>query len=237
MAMKIGKEGIDLVKAFESCMRAIGGGKFKAYLDPVNVLTIGWGHTNHHEPKFDASTIWTQQQCDEALVRDLAIFEDAVNRRVTVPLQQHQFDALVSFAYNLGEGNLSKSTLLRKLNAGDYAGAAREFPNWTRAGGQVLAGLVRRRNSEMLLFQGIPDRNYDGKADGPAVHKVDDPHPLLKRGSPYTDQVKKLQMLLGVYSDGLFGPITEQAVKDFQKSKGLVVDGLVGPATRQALGM
>ncbi len=235
--MKISKNGLDLVKAFESCMRAIGGGRFAAYLDPVRVLTIGWGHTNHHEPKFNAETIWTQQQCDEALTRDLAIFEEAVSRLVKVPLHQHQFDALVSFAYNLGEGNLSKSALLRKLNAGDYTGAAKEFPNWVRAGGNVLPGLVRRRNSEMVMFMGGHDVNYDGKPDEPMPHSVDEPKPIIRRGSPYTAEVTRLQRLLGVYIDGLFGPLTEAAVKQFQKSKGLVDDGLVGPATRQALGM
>jgi lysozyme len=235
--MKISQRGLDLVKAFESCMRAIGGGKFKAYLDPVNVLTIGWGHTNHHTPKFDASTVWTQQQCDDALAADMAIFEEVVNRLVKVPLHQHQFDALVSFAYNLGEGNLSKSALLRKLNAGDYTGAAKEFPNWVRAGGQVLAGLVRRRNSEMVMFMGGHDVNYDGKPDDPMAHAVDEPRPILKIGSPYTGEVTRLQNLLGIYVDGIFGPLTAKAVKEFQKSKGLVDDGLVGPATRSALGM
>jgi lysozyme len=236
--MKISQNGLSLVKAFESCMKAIGGGKFKAYLDPVNVLTIGWGHTNHHDPKFDASTVWTQQECDEALTRDMAIFEEVVNRLVKVPLHQHQFDALVSFAYNLGEGNLSKSALLRKLNAGDYTGAAAEFPNWVRAGGKVLAGLVRRRNSEMLMFQGFLDANYDGKPDtGPTAHAVDEPKPVLKRGSPFTSEVTRLQNLLGIYIDGIFGPKTEQAVRDFQQAKGLGVDGMVGPQTRAKLGM
>jgi lysozyme len=235
--MKISQSGLNLVKAFESCMKAIGGGKFKAYLDPVNVLTIGYGHTNHHPPRIDASTVWTQQECDEALTRDMAIFEEAVNRLVKVPLHQHQFDALVSFAYNLGEGNLSKSALLRKLNAGDYTGAAKEFPNWVRAGGQVLNGLVRRRNSEMVMFMGGHDVNYDGKPDEPMPHAVDVPKPLLKRGSPYTSEVTRLQNLLGIYIDGLFGPATEKAVKDFQQAKGLGVDGMVGPQTRAALGM
>jgi len=175
--MKISESGLDLIKAFESCMRAIGGGRFKAYLDPVNVLTIGWGHTNHHPPQFGAEVVWTQKQCDDALVRDIAIFEDVIHRRVKVLLAQHQFDALVSFAYNVGEGNLAKSSLLRKVNARDFDGAAREFHNWTRAGGRVLPGLVRRRASESLMFQGIIDRNYDGKPDAPVARRLDPPPP------------------------------------------------------------
>jgi len=165
--MKISAAGLNLVKAFESCMRAVPGrpGYYKTYLDPVGVPTIGWGHTNHHPPRITMNTVWSRQQCDEALVRDISIFEAAVNRLVKVPLKQHQFDALVSFAYNLGEGNLGKSNLLRKLNRGDYQGAAKEFHNWNRAGGRVLPGLVRRRASEALLFQGIPDLNYDGRPD------------------------------------------------------------------------
>lgn len=235
--MKISEAGLDLVRAFEGCHVAIGGGKFRSYLDPVNVLTIGYGHTNHHEPKINSSTVWTQQECNEALARDISIFEEAVGRLVKVPLSQNQFDALVSFTYNLGEGNLSKSSLLRKLNAGDYHGAALEFLSWVRAGGKVLSGLVRRRKSEMLMFLGLPDKNYDGVQDA-MPHQIDPPAaPLLKRGSPYRDEVKKLQSLLGVEADGLFGIRTEIAVKEFQKAKGLVADGFVGKLTREKLGM
>jgi lysozyme len=88
-----------------------------------------------------------------------------VRRLVKVPLEPHQFDALVSFAYNCGEGNLGKSTLLEKVNGGDFAGAAKEFARWNKGGGKVLAGLTRRRASEALLFQNIPDENYDGRPD------------------------------------------------------------------------
>jgi lysozyme len=82
-----------------------------------------------------------------------------------VPLKQHQFDALVSFAYNVGVGNLRSSTLLRKLNAGDYDGAALEFHRWNRSKGKVLPGLVRRRAAEALLFQNIADLDFDGNPD------------------------------------------------------------------------
>jgi len=80
-------------------------------------------------------------------------------------VKHHQFDALVSFAYNVGIGNLKSSTLLRKLNAGDYDGAALEFHRWKRSNGRVLPGLVRRRAAEALLFQGIADLDFDGNPD------------------------------------------------------------------------
>ncbi len=163
--LRLSQKGAALVKAFESCLQPVGGGKFRAYSDPVHVLTIGWGHTNHNGRQFDASAVWTQDDCDTEFMADMAIFEKAVTRNVTVQLNQDQFDALVSFTFNLGEGNLKQSTLLKMVNAKDFAGAAAEFPRWNKAGGQVLRGLVRRRASEALLFQSIPDSNYDGVPD------------------------------------------------------------------------
>jgi lysozyme len=96
-----------------------------------------------------------------------------------VDLQPYQFDALVSFTYNVGSGNLNKSTLLKKVNARDFEGAANEFHKWNKANGQVMNGLTRRRNSEALMFENIPDMDYDGKADKPlpmpqAVDSPDD---------------------------------------------------------------
>lgn len=137
-------------------MTAVAGG-FQAYLDPVNVLTIGWGHTNDNGRQFDASSVWTQVECDNEFLADMTIFENAVLRLVTVQLNQNQFDALVSFTYNLGAANLGRSTLLKLVNAGNFAGAAQQFPRWNKAGGKVLAGLARRRAAEAALFQGLPD--------------------------------------------------------------------------------
>lgn len=163
-AKKIGAKGAALVKAFESCMKKVPNG-FQAYLDPVNVLTIGWGHTNDNGRQFDANSIWTQAECDAEFLKDMATFENTVNKLVKVPVNQDQFDALVSFAFNVGGGNLEKSTLLKKLNAGDFPGAAQEFQRWNKADGKVLPGLTRRRACEALLFQSIPDSNYDGIPD------------------------------------------------------------------------
>ena len=163
--LRLSPEGANLIKAFESCLRPVGNGRFAAYLDPIGVPTIGWGHTNHHGRQFKIGDLWTQKECDDEFAKDMSRFERAVRTQVTVPLKQHQFDALVSFAFNCGEGNLARSTLLRKVNAKDFAGAAKEFARWNKAGGRVLNGLTRRRASESLLFQGIPDTDYDGRPD------------------------------------------------------------------------
>lgn len=174
--LKMSDRGLNLVKHFESCLEPVGGGQFRAYTDPVGVLTIGWGHTNHHGRKFTSGSVWTQKECDDELASDLALFEAAVQENVKIDLKQWQFDALVSFSYNVGEGNLRSSTLLRKVNAGDFDGAAQEFHRWNKGGGRVLAGLTRRRASESLLFQNVLDTNYDGKADSSApIPKPDAP--------------------------------------------------------------
>ncbi len=152
--MKIGPHGLAIVKAFESCMVAVKSkpGHFAAYYDPVGVLTIGWGHTNHHLPKFDAATVWSQEQCDAALAGDMKTFEDHVNRLAKVKLEQHEFDALVSWAFNTG--GPASASLWRLLNAGNKSAIPGNLAAWNRGGGRVLAGLTRRRKAEGLLFQG-----------------------------------------------------------------------------------
>lgn len=164
MARKISPTGAALIKTFEGCHKR-DGNLFKPYVCPGGVLTIGWGHTNNRGRQFGAAARWTQQECDAAFDDDMADFAQQVNRLVKVSLKQHQFDALVSFAYNAGIGNLRSSTLLRKLNADDFAGAALEFHRWNRSNGKVLPGLVRRRAAEALLFQGIVDLDFDGHPD------------------------------------------------------------------------
>lgn len=157
-AMKMGGDGLAIVKAFESCMKAVKGqpGHFAAYVDPVGVLTIGWGHTNDHLPKFTSSTIWTQGQCDQALAGDMATFEAHVNRLAKVPLDQHEFDALVSWAFNTG--GPATASLWATLNAGKKSQIPAKLAEWDKGtvkGKKVaLAGLMRRRKAEGLLFQG-----------------------------------------------------------------------------------
>ena len=162
--LKLTQAGANLIQHFEGCLKKQGE-HYHAYKCPAGVWTVGWGSTAHGGWDIDASTRWTASECNEAFLKDMASFERSVRKLVKVPLTGCQFDALVSFAYNCGEGNLGKSTLLKKVNAKDFGGAASEFLKWNKAGGKVLSGLTRRRASESLLFQNIPDENYDGKAD------------------------------------------------------------------------
>ena len=144
--MQTSEKGIALIKQFEGC-------KLTAYQDSVGVWTIGYGWTQPVDGKPIRAGMTIKQETAERLLKTgLVSYESDVSRLVKVSLNQGQFDALVSFTYNLGARSLSTSTLLRKLNAGDYAGAADEFLRWNKAGGKVLNGLTRRREAERALF-------------------------------------------------------------------------------------
>lgn len=143
--MKTSQAGIDLIKLFE-------GFRAEPYLCPAGVATLGYGTTAG--VTMDTPPV-TEDEAEALLALDLRRFERAVSRLCPVPLTQGQFDALVSFSYNLGAGALQSSTLRRKLLRGDYEGAADEFPRWVYAGrARRLAGLVRRRAAERALFLG-----------------------------------------------------------------------------------
>ncbi len=139
--MKISQEGLDLIKKFE-------GLRLKAYKCPAGVWTIGYGST----VGVVGGQEITEADAEAFLKYDLFDPELFIDFYVTVPLAQEQFDALVSLVFNIGIGAFRKSTLLKKLNAGDYRGAAKEFDRWTRAGGIVLSGLIGRRRIEKELF-------------------------------------------------------------------------------------
>lgn len=144
--MRVSENGINLIKQFEGC-------RLTAYQDSVGVWTIGYGWTQAIDGKPVAKgMVITQQKADDLLKQGVVQYENGVNSLVKVQLNQNQFDALVDFAYNLGVNALKGSTLLKKLNAGDYAGAANEFTKWNKAGGKELAGLTRRREAEKSLF-------------------------------------------------------------------------------------
>ena len=139
--MNTSQNGIDLIKHFEGC-------ELKAYKCPAGVWTIGYGHIKGVQE----GDVITEQQADEMLVEELHEYENYVNTLVNVPLNQNQYDALVSWVYNLGGGNLKSSTLLKVLNSGDYAGVPAQIMRWNKAGGKVLEGLTRRRQDEAELF-------------------------------------------------------------------------------------
>jgi lysozyme len=150
--MKPSQACINIVKHFEGLHRVTKDGMIEAYLCPANVWTIGYGRTKGVQKGMQI----TREQAEQDLLDELVEYGNHVNRMVRVPLTQAQFDALTSFVFNLGPGNFQRSTLLRKLNAGDYDGAALEFGKWNKArvNGQLqpLAGLTRRRTAEASLF-------------------------------------------------------------------------------------
>lgn len=148
------------MKASDDCLALIReseGFSATPYRCPAGVWTIGFGSTRYQggAPVASSDPAITVDQANDILTDTLAgEYEWAVKRYVTVPLTQNQFDALVDFAYNAGAQNLRTSTLLRKLNAGDYNGAANEFGKWIYGGGKPLPGLAKRRAKEASLFRG-----------------------------------------------------------------------------------
>lgn len=138
------QDGLALTQQFEGCRLA-------AYQDQVGVWTIGYGHTGRD---VTSGLTITQDQANALLASDIAGSSAYVNQVVNVALQQNQFDALVDFVFNLGRAAFGNSTMLRYLNAGNFAGAAGQFVLWDHAGGQVVLGLLRRRQAEAAMFQG-----------------------------------------------------------------------------------
>ena len=201
--MRTSQNGIDLIKKFEGCRLA-------AYKCPAGVWTIGYGHT---EGVSEGQKI-SQEQAEKYLVEDLVKYEKYVEKYVDLELNQNQFDALVSFTYNCGAGNLKK--LVKNRNHNQIAEA---FQYYRKANGKILNGLVKRRAEEKALFLTSSDTN----------------HPVLKHGAK-GNSVIVLQKLLNkagyeLKEDGRFGPKTLEAVMAYQAEHGLVVDGKVGPKT------
>lgn len=141
--MKTNRAGRELIKSAESL-------RLKAYLCPAGVWTIGYGDTDNVRPGMIITEDEAEQRLSDRLARE---FEPGVERLAQVPLSGNEFSALVSFAYNVGLNALAGSTLLRELNAGDYAGVSAEWGKWTKAGGKTLHGLVARREAERTLFE------------------------------------------------------------------------------------
>lgn len=143
--MNISEKGLNLIKNFEGC-------HLKAYKCPAGVLTIGYGHTGSDVKEY---TIISQQQAEHYLKNDIIIHSNNVSRLVKRPLTQNQFDALVSFEYNVGYGNFASSTMLKLLNKGNYKAASEQFDRWVFANKKKLQGLVKRRKAEKELFLSV----------------------------------------------------------------------------------
>ena len=142
--MKISEDGLELIKKFEGC-------ETTAYQDSVGVWTIGFGHTKGVEEGQTCSI----EDAASMLADEMDEYEGYINNMVKVDLQQHEFDALVAWVYNLGPTNLGESTMLKVLNGGQFDRVPDEMNRWTRAGGEILEGLVRRRQAESLMFQDL----------------------------------------------------------------------------------
>tara|TARA_R100001143_G_C3346949_1_gene127317 strand:+ start:339 stop:782 length:444 start_codon:yes stop_codon:yes gene_type:complete len=140
--MEMSEEGLSLIKKFEGC-------ELKAYEDAVGVPTIAYGRTKN----VCMDDVCTLEQAESWLAEEMEEYEGYINDLVKVDLDQNQFDALVSWVYNLGPTNLNSSTLLRFLNEGRYADVPDQIRRWNKAGGKVLAGLTRRREAEAMMFQ------------------------------------------------------------------------------------
>ena len=212
--MNISQNGIDLIKSFEGC-------RLTAYKDAVGVPTIGYGHTKGVK----MGTSITQAEAEALLKEDLKTFEAHVNSfNNTYAWNQNEFDALVSFAFNIGSINQLTNNRQRSKYQIAY-----KIPMYCKAGGKELEGLKRRRAAEQSLFLTPVAISEPYK----------EPTKTLKKGSK-GEGVKWIQYRLnhfgyGLAVDGDFGSKTLAAVKDFQSKKGLTVDGIVGKLTRAAL--
>ena len=141
--MNTSAEGLALIKKFEGC-------ELEAYQCSAGVWTIGYGHT---KDVVQGMTI-SKEEAEQMLIDELHEYESYINEYVTAALSQNQFDALVSWVYNLGPANLKASTMLKVLNSGKYEDVPAQMKRWNKAGGKVLEGLIRRREAEACLFRG-----------------------------------------------------------------------------------
>lgn len=194
--MKINEAGLQIIKEFE-------GLRLKAYRDTGGVLTVGYGHTSAAgDPRVTTGLIITEDEADAILRRDVAGAERDVAALVTVPLNENQFSALVSFVFNLGRSKVANSTLIRKLNAGQDA--APEFDRWVYDNGKKLNGLVRRRAAERSLFETPVEGALDPRVELQTI---------LHRLGLYTARV-----------DGAWGPKSQAALQSFNTIAADVAD-------------
>ena len=209
---KIGQAGLALIKQFEGC-------RLTAYQCSAGVWTIGYGHT---AGVYKGMKI-TQAQADAFLKQDIAKFEKYINNpsyvQFTDKLNQNQFDALVSFAFNLGQGNVKKLCVGRNIN--QIPSAMRQY---CKAACKTLPGLQRRRKAEAALY----NKKVENCTGTIAVKESEDYNmKTIKKGSK-GNTVKVWQIIIGTTPDGNFGSGTENATKTWQKNHGLTADGIVG---------
>jgi GH24 family phage-related lysozyme (muramidase) len=244
---------LNLIKESEGLARKLSSGDIGAYLDPVGIWTIGFGSTFNFDAKRSVASgdIISRATAERWLNMEVNEIAATVNSSCTVLLTQGMFDALVSFTFNVGEGSLAGSTLLRKLNAKDYEGAAREFDRWVHGDGKILPGLVIRRDKEEALFRkdGFPGGSVITPVAAAAVTKDYQPVELplniqrtLKSGVVDGEDCYILNCglaELGYLDTGTqpnsYTAVTEDAVAWFQSDRDLQVDGEFGPKTNAAL--
>jgi lysozyme len=195
--MKTSQSGIDLIKHFE-------GYSSTTYLDSAGYPTIGYGHL----AKPNDPLVITKWQAEMLLRQDVAWAERAVARAISAPINQPQFDSLTSFTFNLGSGSLYKSTLRKRVNAGQYLAAANELLKWVNAGGKRLKGLVKRRTMERLLFlsklsDGLAASKMETPTQKPTISKM---KTVAKpRRKVYHDTDRTLTQMRDVRTDDFFG--------------------------------
>jgi lysozyme len=208
-AMRISPSGLKLIVGFEGKLRLMPDGTYQAYKCPANVWTIYAGVT---EGVYEGMIV-TEAQGEQMFRREISKFEAAVNRLVKVEINQNQFDALVSFAYNCGEGALARSSILKRLNAGDYVGASRAFGAWNKGGGRVLKGLVARRAREASLFLKPAELAEDPKMP----QRVDPP------AAPKRSRKSRLQRFMAWLSGlSIFGGVAKQTAENVEAAQGVI---------------
>lgn len=216
----LSQAGLKLITQFEGC-------RLTSYQCSAGVWTIGYGHTAGVKKGMSI----TQAQAEDYLRQDCDKYAAYVNNRSYVPitdsLNQNQFDALVSFTYNCGAGNL------KKLCAGRTAEQiASALPLYNKAAGKVLNGLIRRRAAEVKLFNTPVGGNTENTVNETS-QREDYDMKVIKKGAR-GNAVKVWQIIVGANPDGIFGSGTETATKAWQKNKGLSVDGVAGPKSWKA---
>lgn len=248
-SMKVSKRGLVEIASHEGIVPM-------PYLDSVGVWTVGIGHAEvsgrpPNPRKMPRGVEISMEQVFDMFRDDMSAFEAGVNRAVKVPLEQHEFDALVSFHYNTG--GIARATITRRLNAGDRKGAADAFMMWRRP-----PEIIGRRRKEQTLFRtgsyssggwaSVFKATDSGRIIWSSGRRVnvaamlgEDIAPtkitaILKAGS-MGPHVVKMQEILKVHADGDFGPITLAALKDYQRQHNLTVDGIAGPQTLGHMGL